>query len=51
VLLVSGSLDQISPPHQGQLIHEISGIPHVVVEGAGHVPYILNNGSDFLKVK
>jgi pimeloyl-ACP methyl ester carboxylesterase len=50
VLLVTGSEDRISPPHQGQLIKEISGIEHVVISGAGHVPYILNDGADFMKV-
>ena len=32
----------------GEFIHELTGVPHYVIEGAGHVPYILNQGSDFV---
>lgn len=32
----------------GEFIHKLAGIPHHIIEGAGHVPYILNQGSDFV---
>ena len=48
VLLVTGTLDEISPPHQGRLVHELAGVPFRTIPGAGHVPYILHRGKDFV---
>lgn len=45
-----GNKDSITPLHQGQLIEEIASIPVFEVDGAGHVPYIINSGHDFAKV-
>ena len=50
VTTVYGELDPITPPHQGQLLWELGGIPTLLVTGAGHVPYMYNSGSDFVKV-
>ena len=32
----------------GEFIHKLAGVPHYIIDGAGHVPYILNQGSDFV---
>ena len=48
VLTVTGSLDEISPPHQGAFVNALAGVPHRLIEGAGHVPYILHQGEDFV---
>jgi len=48
VLLVTGTLDEISPPHQGRLVHELAGVPFRTIPGAGHVPYILHRGKPFV---
>eukprot|EP01036_Dinobryon_divergens_P001893 gene1893-2486_t len=39
-----GTRDTITPLHQGYMLQELTAIPVFEVQGAGHVPYILNGG-------
>jgi pimeloyl-ACP methyl ester carboxylesterase len=50
VAIVFGEKDFISPPQQGEVITEISGIRSYVIHGANHVAYTHNGGKDFLQV-
>eukprot|EP01041_Mallomonas_annulata_P003959 gene3959-7893_t len=45
-----GTRDTITPLHQGYMLQELTAIPVFEVQGAGHVPYILNGGADFSRV-
>jgi pimeloyl-ACP methyl ester carboxylesterase len=50
VAIVFGEKDFITPPQQGQVISELSGIRSYVIPGANHVAYTHNGGQDFLQV-
>jgi pimeloyl-ACP methyl ester carboxylesterase len=50
VATVYGSEDVIAPPHQGELLQELSGIPSYVIQGGSHVAYTHNSGRDFVQV-
>ena len=50
-ILLYGSEDRVAPQVQGQLLSELSGAKLFVIEGADHMPYNHNNGTDFVKVK
>lgn len=50
VAVLYGEEDPIAPPHIGEFIQNISGIPLHLVK-ASHVPYSTNSGRDFLKVR
>ena len=47
---VHGSLDSIAPKNQGTLLQQMSGAVSIVVEGANHRIYALNEGKDFFDV-
>jgi pimeloyl-ACP methyl ester carboxylesterase len=50
VSLLYGEHDNVSPTHQGQLLTEIANIPHKVILGVGHAPYLAHTSKQFLEV-
>lgn len=45
--LVYGTADSITPLHQGRMVRELTGLTLFEIPGAGHVPYLSNDGQDF----
>jgi pimeloyl-ACP methyl ester carboxylesterase len=51
VAIVYGSKDTLSPPHQGEILRDLTGVKLFVIEGADHMPYNFNRGQDFSQVR
>ena len=50
VALVYGEKDTLSPPHQGEFLHKLTGVQTYVLKNATHMPYAFEDGRPFFDI-